>query len=324
METDPTTAVSVAPEEQPQSAPDAQQPAAQPEGGESGPQASAPSRQQISAGMTGWLRGAMGGPDATSKPTDGETAGESAPDPSGVVEAGGATPERGPDGRYLPRRAVPEVVRQAEERATAAERRAADAEARLSAQQQQVTQQATAAMAEQYRQEAELFDAATRMPDTDPRLTELVPNDPQGRSLYQWREDRKELIARYPEAEAALRADADQRASALDEERKSLMRQQIEGVAHREGVDASRWKGRADLTWDAIANDLLAAREARVRAEVQPQLDELAALRLEVQQLRPQALGAQRAPVAAGRSSSGVPASVNDAMNGWLRAGVAG
>ena len=312
-------------------APDAQ-PAVQPEAEESGaPRSVASTRQQMAGAMNAFLRDRTVPDEAsTSKPAEGEATGESALSDDGDEKP--VDPFRGADGRFLPRRAVPEVARQVNERLAAVDPVKLRAEIRaeiVAEQQQATTQQATAAMSEQYRYEAELFDAATRMPDSDTRLSDLVQGDPQGRNLYQWREDRKELIAKYPEAEAAMRADADHRAitqvQAWDEERRAAMRQQIHVSAQREGINPQKWLDLgANLTWDVMSKDIADAREARVRAEVKPSLDRLSELERELQQLRPQALGAQRAPVAAGRSSSAAPQSLSDAMNGWLRNGAPG
>lgn len=320
------TIQSAAPEAS-ESAASVAQPSAAPEAGGSGDQASPSSKAHINAAMNGFMRGALGVPDPTSKPADDAASGGSAPDGSGDVEAGQAAQQsqRGADGRFVPRRGVPEALRQAEQKLAEVDpvKLREQIRAEIEAEQtQKATQQATAAMSEQAQREAEWFEFANRLPDTDPRLSELMPNDPEGRTVYQWREDRKELIAKYPEADAALRADADRRALMADEQRKAAMRDQIEGLARREGVDSKRWRDLGQgLTWEVMASDLLDAREARVRAELKPKLDRLAELERDMQQYRPQALGATREPLGAGRSSSAAPINQNEAMDRWLRFG---
>lgn len=295
------------------------QPSNEASSGESGAARAAQSRQQMSAAMNGFLRSGATDEQPTSKPDDASSAGESTG--ADALDVKPADPFRGQDGRFLPRRAVPEIARQSQDEV---ERLQAELAARDPAKlreqhwqefQQWQAQQQMAAVStqtvDQQRQDAETFEASLRMSDSDPRLYEEAPNDPEGRTLYQWREDRKDLISRYPDAEQAIKAEADFKAT-------SKLREQITASAQREGVDPARWKAQG-VTWDSMAKDLADAREAKVRAEVQPALDELAQLRRDIQQYTPQALGAQRSPVAAGRSGDSVQPHMNQYMDSFLR-----
>lgn len=302
------------------------QPSAESSSGESGAARSGLADAQLNAAMNGFLRSGKNDEPPTLKPDDASTAGES--DTADAVDVKPADPLRGTDGRFLPRRAVPEIVQQQQTevetlRAQLAERDPAKLREQHFAEFQQAQQQAQLAqtstqMADRLRADADLFEAACRMTDSDPRLYEAAPNDPDGRTVYQWREDRKELIARYPEAEQALRAESERSYAQWVEADRAKTREAISASAQREGVDPERWKT-PGVTWDSMAKDLADAREAKVRAELQPQLDELAQLRRDIQQLTPQALGAQRGPATAGRSGEAVSYGFNDAMNAWLR-----
>lgn len=284
---------------------DAAAPSAEPPTGESGAPPE-PDAAQLGRSMNDFMRGVMGQDAPTSKPEDGTATGESAPADAGDVEAGSA-PARGTDGRFLPRRGIPEAVRSAEEKIADLERQLAERDPEKIREQLR-NEDAQQALSSRHIEDAERYEAACRMPDSDPRLMEYVPNDPEGRTLYQWREDRKELIAKYPEAEAAIRASVEQRAQAQWASLLGQQRAEIIGVASELGVDPDRWK-QPGTTWASMTRDAVSAATA-------PLQDRITALERELHSARTNGLGGARAPVAAGRSSGGArPQTMND----WLR-----
>ncbi len=286
---------------------DAVQPTDAPPAGESGGQeASDPAA--LSRSMNDFMRGGLGPPDPTSKPDGDAAAGESAPDPSGDVEAGGA-PVRGSDGRFVSRRGVPEAVKSAEERVAELERQLAERDPEKIREQIR-NEDAQQAISSRAAEEATLYEEACRMLDTDARLSEPVPGDPDGRNLYQWREDRKELIARYPQAEEAIRSDVERRFQAQWNGVLAAQRADITSVATEYGIDQESWK-RPGTTWASMTRDAVAHATA-------PLQDRIAALERELHNARTSGFGAARAPEAPGRSSAGArPSSLND----WLRGG---
>lgn len=286
------------------------QPSAQPEDGESGASRESITRAQVSAGLNDWLRSGGSSEISTSKPSEGAAAGESASADAGDVEAGGAASPRGPDGRFLSRRGVPEALRQAEQKLAEVDPARLREQHWQEFQTEQTRQQEQAQLTELSKTQSANVERYRRLQDTPDHM--LDPGD------YQWREEWKEKLAAFPDIQQFHEIDKVTQIEQSREQDRAHLREQITRSAQREGIDPARWKA-SGVDWDSMSLDLANAREAKVRAEVQPHLDRLADLERELQQLRPQALGAQRAPVAAGRSSSAAPQSENDAFNAWLR-----
>jgi hypothetical protein len=194
------------------------------------------------------------------------------------------------------------------------------------------------------RRDAALFTQACRMADTDPRLRELVPGDPQQRTLYNWREDRKELealVSRSPEAEAAIRADAryeaeqqlEQARAEAGAERARLAReiQRATSLPHVKPEDLSSRAPEPLDTWDKMAGYFHQAGASWKAAELEPKLAErdetiaardatIAALQQSINDLKlvgPRGLGSGRAPVAPGQPASSASKPGWDPRRDW-------
>ena len=290
---------------------DLTQPSAQPNAGESG----APQAVTVNEGMNAFMRGADLG-ELTLKPDEGDASGESGP--QGLVKPG--DPLRGTDGRFLPRRGAPQAVASAEERAAEAERLAAERDPAKLREQHWAEFQAEQARAAEQSQLTEV--AKTQQADVERyhRLNAL-PSADLSVEDWDWLDTFKAKLATFPEVERFHQTAAEQRISAERESDRATLRSQITASAYREGVDPEHWK-QAGTSWESMALDLANAREARVRAEVQPQLDRLAELERAQQQSRYtglNGLASVRPPSGNGRSSAAVALNENEAMNQWLR-----
>lgn len=267
---------------------DAAEPAAEPHAGESGRQE--PDRATISRGMNDFMRGAFGqDPAATSKPADSSESGESTPDVSGDVEAG--QPERGADGRFLPRRAAPEIEKQksALRDEVRAELLAEQARSAESAKLDELAQTRAADVA-RYRTLIETPDAQLNGDD------------------YQWREDFKEKLKSLPEVEALHQTLAEQRIAEERAQDRARWRQEIVDLAAEYGADAESWKA-PSTTWGSMTRDVVAAATTPLKARISQ-------LERDLHAARTGGLGTRAAPVGAGRSSAGAPPRT---MNDWLR-----
>jgi hypothetical protein len=177
--------------------------------------------------------------------------------------------------------------------------------------------------AQQARADAERFEQACRMGDNDARLSEIVPGT--NLTLYAWREEQKDLRDKYPEAERALRADAERYAgqvAAAERERaereiaagwdriKSDMGDQIAASANLHGVDKEAFKA-PGVTWKDMAEQIHAAgaawKEAELAGRVEKAEAEAASLRQQLKDGNSEGLGSRRAPPVAGRSAGAAP-----------------
>lgn len=276
----------------------AAQPAAEPEAGDPGGRA--PDRAALAQAMNGFMRGAIGGIDPTSKPDPDEATGEPAPD-SGDVEAGGS-PERGADGRFISRRGVPEAVKSAEERAAAAEQRLAELEGQRAAQEKAAESSRLDELAKTQAEAVARYRRLIEVPDDD-----LYRDDPEG---YAWREAYKAKLASFPEVAEFHRVDAEQRIEAAAEEATNQQRGEIFAAAREFGVDPEGWK-RPGTTWLSMTRD-------SVEAVAAPLRERIATLERQLHGARVGSLGAARTPAEPGRSSAGAPVKT---MNDWLRTG---
>ncbi len=127
---------------------------------------------------------------------------------------------------------------------------------------------------------------------------------------YQWREDRKALLRRYPEAERHFRVAAEQQIAEIRQTAatgaETAKRTVLNGVAAAfhtlsdlPGVDGAAFRTLPDT--EALGRALHAAGYETGKAEIGA---ENARLRKENDELRSAALGAARAPVSAGRSAA--------------------
>ena len=270
---------------------DVAQPSAQLEAG--APGGSVLDRAAMNVAMNDFMRGMIGNDSSTLKPAEAAASGE--PAPSGDVEAG-STPERGPDGRFLSRRGVPEVARLREEirsEILAEQAQAADT-AKLGA-----LEQTRAADVAKYR----------RLIETpDDELWRDAPDD------YQWREEFKARLRAYPEVEQLHKTLAEQEITTRWDRIRSDISQQMARLSAKPGVDAEAYRRLPDF---GQMGDHLYEAGGRAR---QPEIDQrdtrIAALERELHAVRTSSLGAARAPVDPGRSSAGRPVQT---MNDWLR-----
>lgn len=299
---------------------DGAQPAAQPEDGGSGSEPTPAERNTV---VNDLFRSAAGRPAL--KPFEAAPDGGSAPEASGDEKPAG--PERGTDGKFVPRRAVPEMIRTAEDAVRAADAEIADLKRQLDErdpeklrqqwaadEQTRAAERAQQAVTEQERADVARYERLKDTPDAD-----LSAED------YQWREDRKALLAAFPQADALYRAQYEQR---LAQERGQLqqrdtefwsgVRGQILQAASTFGVDPEKWK-QSGVTWLDMTADAVMAREDAVRTELGARISEL---ENELRQYRFNGAGgiaAHRAPMGAGRSGGGALQTGNDRMNSIFR-----
>ncbi len=268
---------------------DTASPAAEPSAGESGRQE--PDRAAVSAGMNDFMRGVFGQdtPAATSKPADAPA--DALPAPDSGDETASAPAERGADGRFLPRRAAPEIAKQKD--AVREEVRA-----------ELLAEQARSA------EQAKLDDLAqTRAADVQ-RYRKLIetPDAKLSTEEYQWREDFKDKLDLLPEVGALHQTLAEQRVTAEREQFFAAQRQDIATGASEFGVDPEQWKA-PGATWLSMTRDAVEAVAAPLKARITE-------LERDLHNARSSGLGAARAPVGAGRSSAGPPPRT---MDDWLR-----
>jgi hypothetical protein len=252
--------------------------------------------------MDAFMRGQMGAPVATSKPENGAPSGESTP--SGDVEAGRGQPERGPDGKFLPRRGAATAVRTAEERVADLERQLAERDPeRLRAQweNERTVQEATQTEAEQARADADRYEQLRDIPDRD-----LSDED------YRWREDRKALLAQFPTARQAMLAEAVRAAETRTNGILNGIADEVRTGAAEFGVDPERWNLKSGATWLSMTRDA-------VTAQTTPLKERIAELERELHSSRtvgPNGFGTVRVPALSGSSGGGTR---SNSMNEWLR-----
>lgn len=206
--------------------------------------------------------------------------------------------------------------------AAAVEQARADERARIEREREAATTRETQeALARRSREDAERFEAACRMPDSDPRLGETVPGTDQ--TLYEWREAQKERLVHYPEVERHYQAVAEQRIeqaraqdraelSALQDKFWADVAKELDGVVGLPGVDktalgkAASFAERERLIHAGGA----ASRDAEVAALTE-KLDKatqtIAQQEDDIRDLKlggPRGLAARRSPVEGGRSGA--------------------
>jgi hypothetical protein len=252
--------------------------------------------------MDAFMRGQMGAPVATSKPEDGAPSGE--PAPQGDVEAGRGQPERGPDGKFLPRRGAAEAVRTAEERVADLERQLAERDPkRLRAQweNERTVQEATQTEADQAKADAERYERLRDIPDRD-----LSDDD------YRWREDQKGLLTQYPKARQAMLAEADRRAEAQTNAWGNAIAAEVQTGAAEFGVDPQVWAPGTGATWLSMTRDAVAAQTTPLKARIAELERELHSSRT----VGPNGFGTVRVPALSGNSGGGTR---SKSMDDWLR-----
>lgn len=275
----------------------AAEPQSPPPAGESG-RPGQPDRARIDRAMNAFMRGELDPSAVTSKPAEAAAPGEPAPAAeAGDVEAGSAAPERGPDGRFLPRRG-------AAERIAELERQLAERDPERLRQQwetERATREATDADEQQARADAERYERLRDVPDRD-----LSDED------YRWREERKALLAQFPKARQAMRAEA---ARAIEAERLGLLNHvatEISARAAKYGIDPKRWGPDSGATFGSMADDI-------AEAVASPLKERIAELERELHAARttgPNGIGTLRVPALNGRSGGAAPART---VNDWLR-----
>jgi hypothetical protein len=252
--------------------------------------------------MDAFMRGQMGAPVATSKPENGAPSGE--PAPQGDVEAGRGQPERGPDGKFLPRRGAATAVRTAEERVADLERQLAELDPvkqREKWENERTVQEATQTEADQARADAERYEQLRDIPDRD-----LSDDD------YRWREDRKALLAQFPTARQAMLAEAARTAEAKTNGILNTIAAEVRTGAAEFGVDPQTWGPQSGATWLSMTRDAVAA-------QTTPLKERIAELERELHSSRtvgPNGFGTVRVPALSGNSGGGTRSRT---MDDWFR-----
>lgn len=253
------------------------------------------------------------GPEATSetesKPSEAPTDGKAEP----------AKPSRRQTAEEANKARIAELEAAVAARDAAVEAARTEERERIQRESQEAdTRRAQESLSAQQQAEAALFEQACRMSDADPRLNEAAP-DGSNRTLYQWREDRKELISQYPQAEAAIRAEVERsvadklvEADRLQAKFWSDVEKRLKEAENLPHVNPADLKTNAEnplSTWDKVFGYYHAAGAAWKEAELSPQIAErdekIAQLEDEVRDLKavgPRGLVASRAPVSGGRS----------------------
>lgn len=282
------------------------------------------------------------GRDGVSNADDDDDADDGKPAPVAAKATEGVTPTDAPkpgDGAAEPpklsRREQERADHQAEIARLAAERdqikadRDAAIEAARVEERDRIERDRTAAaerdaqstQATQARAEAERYDRLCRTPDA-----ELSGED------YQWREDRKALLAAYPEAQQHLQAEADRRIAARQAELEATysgidrsLREQIAASAIESGVDPKSWE-KPGTTWLTMSRDIAKAERAAGKAEaetaaaarVEAAETEAERLRKENEDLRRGRGDGRPTPAVIGRSPSGTNGTATfDPNRGW-------
>lgn len=271
------------------------QPVAQTESGDSGDQ---PTLAEQNASINDALRAATG---FTSKPDDTAPDGGSAP--SGDVKPSG--PDRGANGQFVPRRG--HAVVEANQRAEEAERKLAETDpetvraqvrAEIEAEQQRKADEAAqSALAESEQADVERYERLRDLPSSEMSVED-----------WNWVEERKDLLLKFPAVEKHHRAAVDRKVAALNKQQTAFwadVRGQLAETATRPGVDAAVIQ--TSDRWGDIGDHLYEAGRATGRSEL---ADENRRLADENRQLRlqgPRGLAAARTPLEGGRSSAGAP-----------------
>lgn len=239
----------------------------------------------------------------TSKPLDAAPVGESTAQAD--VKPTEPAP-RGADGKFLPRRGAPEAVRTAEERVADLERQLAERDPvklRDQVRAEILAESEAAQASDQERADIERYQRLLSTPDA-----ELSGED------YQWREDRKELLAKYPHVEKHYQSFAQTQIDDGWKRIKSDIGQKMAVHASKPGVDADAFSKLDD--WGEIGEHLYHAGARAMEGDLRPQLE---AANARIQELEQQyrysgtgGLGSARGAVPAGRSPSVPPPTVND------------
>lgn len=278
-------------------------PSGQPDAGASGDE-QAPSQP---FDMDGWIRGSAGHP--TSKPDEAGPSGESAPEGEASKPGG---PERGPDGKFVGRRATGIESKQ---KLDALEAKYGTTDPDAIAERVLAERQAESA---RQADDAKLTELAkTREADVARfRALQEIPDAKLSSADYAWREDFKEKLDLLPEVGEYHRLIADQRVAQAEAALTTTLRSELAEIAALPGVDADEF--RRLPTFGRLAHH---AYESGGRAR-QPEFDALAAenrrLVDENRQLRyagPNGLGAVRDP-GVGASAPGTVAVDGDT---WIR-----
>ena len=280
------------------------EPSAQPFSEESGRQEQQADPARVSGAMNAFMRGQMGAPVATSKPEDGAPSGESTP--SGDVEAGRG-PERGPDGKFLPRRGGPERIAELERELAARD----PVKLREQWENERTVREATDTEAEQARADAERYQRlrdleAAQMSDEDWNFAET------------YRKDLNAAPVAVRKANALAEQTIKAERQALSAERNGILNTiaaEVRTGAAEFGVDPKAWGPDSGATWlsmtrDAVAvqKTVIAARDARI-AELERELHSS-------RTVGPNGFGTVRVPALSGSSGGGTR---SNSMNDWLR-----
>ena len=294
-------------------------PSGQSEAGVSGGErASRGAEAAQSARMNAFFRGGLDPSSEAGQDKDGASA------PQGDVKP--AERQRAPDGRFVAAEQQ-QPGRRAQAAMSAAER-IADLERQLAERDPEAIRRQLAVEQEQAAESAKLDEMAkTRQADVA-RYRRLVdtPDAQMSSEDYAWREDFKEKIAAIPEVTALHQTLAEQRIAEAQAEiearhRKAWddftggFRAEMTAVARREGIDPETWT-RPGTTWDRMTRDVADAREAKVRADLEPKLRLLEQENRQLRLTGPGGLGSYPAPPEPGRSSGGA---VGFDMNRWMR-----
>ena len=297
------------------------QPSAQPEAGGSGQDwhEAGPSEESKAFRALIASGGRSGVTTVTSKPSTADPDGGSTPE--GDVKP--SAPDRGADGKFVPRRGVQKALAEADAKVAAApdpDQLREQIRAEVRAEQQTAADnakldelaQSKAADVARYRQLLEVPDA------------EMSGDD------YQFREDFKERLRLIPEVESTHRELARQ---TIEAERKALSTKevnflngiydQVATLASKAGIDPEKWKAKG-VDFAVMAEDYatarVSAREAEVRAELGAEIRRLQDANQQFRLTGSRGLGAARTGLNGGVSGTGAPdLNANDIFRSIVR-----
>ncbi len=288
------------------------QPSSQGDLGVSG--SSGAERSEASRAFNDLIRGHRSGTQTVTSEAGAATADTGGSAPTLGDERPGS-PDRGADGRFIPRRGLPKAIEERDSKIAELERQVAERDPEKLRQQwaAETTQRAEESELQKLSQ-ARAADVEKYRRLRDERDEDLSADD------YAWREDFKAKLRSAPEAEAAHREYARQEIesargelSARQEAFWDDVRGQMAPLASRPNVDAEAFRklGRFDQMGDALYE----AGRVSGRGEL---AEENRRLREENQQLRlhgPRGISAARAPLNGGAPSADAPMSPNE----WFR-----
>lgn len=274
-------------------------PTAQSQGGEPGGQS--PTLEEQSASVNDAIRSAALGSRSTLKPPETDASGESAP--QGDVKP--EEPVRGADGRFVPRRGVPEAAKVALREEVRAE---------LLAEQQQATEHAKLDEMSKTR-EADVARYRTLIETPDARLS---ADD------YAWREDFKEKLELIPEVvsyhQELTRQEIATRTAELSQKQTDFwgdVKGQMGRLSTLPGVDGAAYEKLGNF--EQMGGHLWEAGRASGRAELADENRRLADENRQLRQTGPRGLAAARSGLPGGRSSVPAPTDMNQRLFGAWR-----